>query len=98
MGTSKPAWPSRRTRRKASNSLATTAVPAAMASTGVIGLPMPMVRIENRFGDVVDDADSVVAQAGGSYRAQFKGLTENDAKNACRTLVAKRQVCMVMKP
>ena len=26
------------------------------------------------------------------------GLAENDAKSACRTLVAKRQVCMVLNP
>ncbi len=54
--------------------------------------------IEKRFGEVVGDADSVVNRAGGSYRAQFTGLAENDAKSACRTLVAKRQVCMVLNP
>ena len=54
--------------------------------------------IEKRFGDAVADGDGVVSQGGGSYRAQFKGLAENDAKNACRTLVAKRQVCMVLNP
>ena len=54
--------------------------------------------IEKRFGDAVADGDGVVSQGGGSYRAQFKGLAENDAKNACRTLAAKRQVCMVLNP
>ncbi len=54
--------------------------------------------IEKRFSDVVGDADGVVDQAGGNYRAQFTGLAENDAKSACRTLVAKRQVCMVLNP
>jgi D-alanyl-D-alanine carboxypeptidase (penicillin-binding protein 5/6) len=54
--------------------------------------------IEKRFGDAVAAGDGVVSQGGGSYRAQFKGFAENDAKNACRTLVAKRQVCMVLNP
>jgi len=54
--------------------------------------------IEKRFGDAVAAGDGVVSQGGGSYRAQFKGLAENDAKNACRTLAAKRQVCMVLNP
>jgi hypothetical protein len=54
--------------------------------------------IEKRFGDAVASGDAVVSQGGGNYRAQFKGFAENDAKNACRTLVAKRQVCMVLNP
>ena len=54
--------------------------------------------IEKRFGDAVAAGDGVVSQGGGNYRAQFKGFAENDAKNACRTLAAKRQVCMVLNP
>ena len=54
--------------------------------------------IEQRFASVVGDADGNVAKAGSSYRAQFKGLGEDAAKDACKSLKAKRQVCMVISP
>lgn len=54
--------------------------------------------IEKRFGDVVAAGDGVVQQAGSNYRAQFTGLGESAARSACRTLVSKRQVCMVLNP
>lgn len=54
--------------------------------------------IENRFSDLVAEGDAVVDQGGGNYRAQFTGLGESAAKGACRALVAKRQVCMVLNP
>lgn len=54
--------------------------------------------IEKRFGDVVASGEGVVQQGGGNYRAQFKGLAEADARSACRSLAAKRQVCMVLNP
>ena len=54
--------------------------------------------IEKRFGEVVGSGEGVVQQAGGNYRAQFTGLAEADARTACRSLVAKRQVCMVLNP
>jgi D-alanyl-D-alanine carboxypeptidase (penicillin-binding protein 5/6) len=54
--------------------------------------------IEKRFSDVVASAEGVVEQAGGNYRAQFTGLGEGAARTACRALVAKRQVCLVLTP
>jgi D-alanyl-D-alanine carboxypeptidase (penicillin-binding protein 5/6) len=54
--------------------------------------------IEKRFSDVVASAEGVVEQAGGNYRAQFTGLGETAARTACRALVAKRQVCLVLTP
>ena len=37
-----------------------------------------------------------VEQAGGNYRARFRGLSQDQAKSACKTLSAKGQACMVM--
>ena len=37
-----------------------------------------------------------VEQAGGNYRARFRGLSQAQAKSACKTLSAKGQACMVM--
>ena len=37
-----------------------------------------------------------VEQAGGNYRARFRGLSEKQARAACKTLSAKGQACMVM--
>jgi D-alanyl-D-alanine carboxypeptidase (penicillin-binding protein 5/6) len=54
--------------------------------------------IEHRFGSTVGDATGAVQKAGGGYRAQFKGLDEADARDACKTLKAQRQVCMVVSP
>jgi D-alanyl-D-alanine carboxypeptidase len=54
--------------------------------------------IEQRFASTVGEADGMVEKSGRSYRAQFKGLGETAAKDACRTLKAKRQVCMVLGP
>ena len=38
-----------------------------------------------------------VEQAGGNYRARFRGLSQEQAKAACHTLSAKGQACMVAK-
>ena len=54
--------------------------------------------IEQRFASVVGDADSKVEKSGNSYRAQFKGLGEDDARDACKSLKAKRQPCVVLSP
>jgi D-alanyl-D-alanine carboxypeptidase len=54
--------------------------------------------IEQRFSSTVSKADGTVSKAGTSYRAQFKGMAESQAKSACSTLKAKRHVCMVLPP
>lgn len=54
--------------------------------------------IEQRYASDVADGAGSVSKAGGSYRAQFKGLNESAAKDACKRLQTKHQVCMVMQP
>ena len=54
--------------------------------------------IEQRFAGAVGDADSTVEHAGRNYRAQFMGLVEGEARDACLALKAKKQVCMVISP
>lgn len=54
---------------------------------------------KRRFSSTFDDAETFVTDAsGGFYRARFTGLTESRAQEACETLKAKRQACMVIKP
>ena len=54
--------------------------------------------VENRFGRHFDGAEGRVAELDGSYRAQFKGFDQDDAKDACQALKAKRLACMVVSP
>ena len=54
--------------------------------------------IERRFASEVGDADSKVEKSGRSYRAQFMGLGEDDARDACKSIKAKRMDCMVLPP
>jgi D-alanyl-D-alanine carboxypeptidase len=54
--------------------------------------------IEQRFAGDVGDATGSVEKAGSGYRAQFKGLGEGPARDACKTLQAKHQVCLLMAP
>ena len=52
--------------------------------------------VEKRFGKQFDDARGVAEKDGGKYRARFSGMSEGEARNACKTLKAKKQPCMVM--
>ena len=54
--------------------------------------------VEKKFGQHFDDARGVAEKDGGKYRARFSGLSEAEAKNACKTLKAKKQPCVVMSP
>jgi len=54
--------------------------------------------VEKRFGKQVDDARGVAEKDGGKYKARFSGMSEQDAKNACKSLKAKKQPCMVVAP
>ena len=36
--------------------------------------------------------------AGGMFRAQFQGMTNEAAREACSVLKAKRMPCMVLQP
>jgi D-alanyl-D-alanine carboxypeptidase (penicillin-binding protein 5/6) len=54
--------------------------------------------IEKRFGRQVDGAKSATEKASGKYAARFAGLSEREAKDACRAIKAKRLACMVIEP
>jgi D-alanyl-D-alanine carboxypeptidase len=54
-------------------------------------------RISRKYGDRLDDGQQAVTDRDhGRYHAQFVGLTEAQAKDACRALNSHRQVCKVM--
>jgi D-alanyl-D-alanine carboxypeptidase len=52
--------------------------------------------IEKRFGRHVDDAKPQTEKAGRSYRARFAGMSEYEAKQACKAIKAKRLACAVV--
>jgi len=52
-----------------------------------------------RFASAFTGADTMVTDpSSGFYRARFTGLTEAKAKDACETLKARNQACMVIDP
>jgi D-alanyl-D-alanine carboxypeptidase (penicillin-binding protein 5/6) len=56
-----------------------------------------LTKISRKFADHVDDGKSVVSdKEHGRYHARFVGLTESEAKNACRALASHRQACKVL--
>jgi D-alanyl-D-alanine carboxypeptidase len=56
-----------------------------------------LTQISHKFGDRFDDGKSEVSDKDhGRYHARFVGLTESEAKSACKALAAHRQVCKVM--
>ena len=55
--------------------------------------------VRSRFAKFVADAESAVeGAAGGSFRAQFQGLSAEAARSACSAISAKRQPCMIIAP
>ena len=54
--------------------------------------------VEKRFGDHFDGATGGMDKEGRRYKAVFTGLTESDAKGACRAMKAKRLACLVIEP
>ncbi|PZQ65702.1 MAG: peptidase M15 [Phenylobacterium zucineum] len=54
--------------------------------------------VGKKFGKHVDDAKGVAEKDGNKYRSRFSGLTEQEAKDACRALKAKKQPCVVVAP
>jgi D-alanyl-D-alanine carboxypeptidase len=56
-------------------------------------------RFQKRFDRMLADAEGQVAdRVGGYFRVQFDGMSADAARDACKTLKAKRQVCMVLAP
>ncbi|HEX2562113.1 D-alanyl-D-alanine carboxypeptidase [Phenylobacterium sp.] len=54
--------------------------------------------VKKRYGAPFTSANGVTDAGGGKHRAQFTGMTEANAKAACRELKAKKQPCLVIKP
>ena len=54
--------------------------------------------VEKKYGKQFDDARAVAEKDDGKFRARFAGMTETDAKDACKVLKAKKQPCLVMSP
>jgi D-alanyl-D-alanine carboxypeptidase (penicillin-binding protein 5/6) len=58
-----------------------------------------VAEISKKFDRQLGDADGgVEAKAHGYYRAKFAGMSEADARDACRTLKAHHENCMVLPP
>ena len=52
-----------------------------------------------RFASAFTGADTMVTDpSSGFYRARFTGLSEAKARDACETLKARNQACMVIDP
>jgi cell division protein FtsN len=54
--------------------------------------------IEKRFGDKVKGAKPTTDKAGDRYRSRFVGMSENEAKQACKAIKAKKLACAVVAP
>jgi D-alanyl-D-alanine carboxypeptidase (penicillin-binding protein 5/6) len=54
--------------------------------------------VEKKFAEHVDGARGAAEKQGRRYKALFTGLSETDAKDACRALKARRLACMVIEP
>ena len=55
--------------------------------------------LQHRFSSAVDDGEAAIGGAvGGYFRVRFEGMTADAAKAACKTLKARKQVCMVVAP
>jgi D-alanyl-D-alanine carboxypeptidase (penicillin-binding protein 5/6) len=54
--------------------------------------------IEKRFGKQVDGARPATEKSAGKYAARFAGLSEREARDACKAIKAKRLACMVIEP
>lgn len=57
-----------------------------------------LAHVKKRYGAPFTTAKGVATSAGGRWRAQFTGMSESNAKAACRELKAKKQPCLVIKP
>jgi len=54
--------------------------------------------VEKKFGQHVADGRGQADKVGRRYKAMFVGLSESDAKDACRAMKSKRLACMVVGP
>jgi D-alanyl-D-alanine carboxypeptidase (penicillin-binding protein 5/6) len=54
--------------------------------------------VKQRFGQPFTQAKASAEKDGSHYRSRFSGMSETQARNACRELKAKKQPCVVMSP
>ena len=54
--------------------------------------------VQKKFAEHVDGAHGAAEKQGRRYKAMFTGLSETDARDACRALKARRLACMVIEP
>ncbi|HEU5321572.1 MAG TPA: SPOR domain-containing protein, partial [Methylomirabilota bacterium] len=54
--------------------------------------------VEKKFGRHVDDARAVAEKDDGRFVARFAGMTEADARSACKAIKSRKQPCVVMGP
>lgn len=54
--------------------------------------------VGRKFGDHFDDARGAAEKDGAKFKARFSGMSEGDAKAACRDLKSKKQPCLVEAP
>jgi len=54
--------------------------------------------VEKRFGRHVDDAKAVAEKNGGKYAARFAGMSEAEARSACKAIKSRKQPCVVISP
>ena len=54
--------------------------------------------VGKKFGQHFDDARGAAEKDGRKFKARFGGLTEDQAKDACRALKNKKQPCQVVAP
>lgn len=57
-----------------------------------------LTQVESRFRKVVGPADPKVDAEGSRYKARFVGLSEPEARAACKTLKSKKVTCLVVEP
>lgn len=53
--------------------------------------------VEQRF-KAFAKADSRITEDDGTYKAQYRGMDEDDARGACKAMKAKKLSCMVISP
>ena len=52
--------------------------------------------MNKRFGKLLSDGEGeITAKVDGFYRVRYTGMTEDDARAACKALKAKAQSCLV---
>jgi D-alanyl-D-alanine carboxypeptidase (penicillin-binding protein 5/6) len=57
-----------------------------------------VAEIGRKYGQHFDDARGVAEKDGRSYKARFDGMSEADAKDACRALKSRGRPCLVIAP